>query len=83
MKIKNNISISLSTFYKLIPNNIIKSKKQTDMCNIYNLKKSLEMKKKDLSIKKLPLPKSIKENLESIDLHEKFYKHQNKEYIID
>lgn len=41
------------------------------------------MKKKDLSIKKLPLPKSIKENLESIDLHEKFYKHQNKEYISD
>lgn len=38
MKIKNEISVSISTFYKLIPKNIIKSKKQTDMCNICNKK---------------------------------------------
>ena len=28
MKLKNEISISVSTFYKLTPNNIIKSKKE-------------------------------------------------------
>ena len=45
MKLKNEISISVSTFYKLLPNNITKSKKRTDMCNIFNIKKSLEKKK--------------------------------------
>ena len=33
MKLKNEISISVSTFYKLIPNNIIKSKKRTAICS--------------------------------------------------
>ena len=37
---EKEISISISTYYKLIPKNIIKSKKQTDMCNICNLKKT-------------------------------------------
>ena len=45
MKLKNEISISVSTFYKLVPNNIIKIKKRTDMCNICNIKKLLEKKK--------------------------------------
>ena len=79
MKKENIISMSISTYYKLIPSNIIKSKKQTDMCNICNLKKSLETKKNECIEKEVPLPESIKENLKSIELHEKFYRHQNKE----
>lgn len=47
----NSISISISTYYKLIPKNIIKSKKETDICNICNSKKILE-KTKDENIKK-------------------------------
>ena len=45
MKLKNEISISVSTFYKLVPNNIIKSKKKNKKCNICNIKKSLDKKK--------------------------------------
>lgn len=55
MKIKNNISISLSTFYKLIPNNIIKSKKQTDMCNICNLKKIIRNEEKGFEYKEVAI----------------------------
>lgn len=83
MKIKNEITISLSTYYKLIPNNIIKSKKQTDMCNICDLKKSLEIKKNNCREREMIVPESITESLKSIELHEKFYKHQNKEYSKD
>ena len=53
MALNNEISGSISTFYKLIPNNIIKSKKKTDMCNICNLKKSLEKNKSDYISKNL------------------------------
>ena len=51
MKIKNEISVSISTYYKLIPKNIIKSKKQTNMCNICNLKNSLEKRRKNVKVK--------------------------------
>lgn len=83
MKIKNEISMSLSTYYKLIPKNIIKSKKQTDMCNICNLKSSLEKRKEECEIKNLLLPESINSDLKAINQHQDFYTHQNREYKKD
>ena len=72
MKIKNEISISISTFYKLIPNNIIKSKKQTDMCNICNLEKSLEKQIEQNTKTGLQVPKPIENNLQTIKQHKEF-----------
>ena len=83
MKIKNEISVSISTYYKLIPKNIIKSKKQTDMCNICNLKTSLEKRKEECESKNLSLPESINNDLKAINQHQDFYVHQNREYKKD
>ena len=69
MKINNEISISISSFYKLIPNNIIKSKKQTDMCNICNLEKSLEKNKNDCLENDIEVPDIINRDLDSINQH--------------
>lgn len=79
----DEISISISTFYKLIPGNIIKSKKQTDMCNICNIKKSLEKTQNELIAKDQIVPDTIKKDLKAISQHEIFYKHQNKQYNND
>ena len=83
MVLNNEISISISTFYKLVPNNIIKSKKLTDMCNICNLKKSLEKTKNSCTSNNTPVPEIIENDLMAISQHEKFYKHQNKQYNMD
>lgn len=83
-KLKNNeIEISISTYYKLIPKNIIKSKKQTDMCNICTLKKTLEKKKEEYKKNKKDLPESFEKNIKIINTHQKFYMHQNEEYKKD
>ena len=83
MKINNEISISISSFYKLIPNNIIKSKKQTDMCNICNLEKSLEKNKNHCLENNIEVPDIINRDLDSINQHKLFYNHQYKEYNED
>ena len=83
MRLKNEISISVSTFYKLIPNNIIKNKKRTDMCNICNIKKSLEKKKIECKATDSNVLETLENDLKIIDQHQSFYIHQNKEYKDD
>lgn len=83
MILNKEISISISTFYKLIPNNIIKSLKQTDMCNICNLKPRLEKNRNRCIELNRDIPENLKENLNAINQHEKFFQHQNKQYSKD
>lgn len=80
---KNEISISISTFYKLVPSNIIKSKKQTDMCNICHIKKSLKKVQNELLSNNKSVPDTIEKDLNAISQHERFYKHQNEQYNKD
>ena len=83
MKINNETSISISLFYKLIPNNIVKSKKQTDMYNICNLEKSLEKNKNHCLENDIEVPDIINRDLDSTKQHKLFYYNQYKKYNED
>ena len=75
MKLKKEISISVSTFYKLILNNIITIKKRTDMCDICNTKKSLEKKKIECKATDSNFLETLENDLKIIDKHQSFYIH--------
>lgn len=83
MVLENKINIHISTFYKLIPNNIIKSKKKTDMCNICNLKDKLLAKEKQCIDNGVELSNKLIEDLRAINQHKEFYTHQNSQYKKD
>lgn len=77
------IDISLDTYYKKIPSNFIKSKKETDKCNICDSLESLQKKENDYRRDGVIVPKKIKDDIKAIQNHKKFKDHQKEQYEKD
>lgn len=83
MFFNNEITIAQKTFYNLIPSNFIKSKKETDKCNICNPLKKLQKKEDDYRKDGLVVPEKLKSEIKVIKNHKKFQEHQKNQYDKD
>lgn len=73
----------MSTFYNKIPSNFIKSKKETDKCNICDSLESLQKKESDCRRDGVIVPQKIKDDISAIQNHKKFKDHQKEQYEKD